>query len=511
MGQNELLATLLPEAAISILLIAVTGISIISNLAAVLGSLFYAEDLPLLLATPISGVSFLLARLTGVWIFCSWMPLVFSIPMIAAVGLHYHASLFFYVASGVLLALLLWIPTLLAALLALPIALIISRLASRGTRILLIGFGLGAAIGALRYLPNLLSNANTPERVAHAIYTLSLPTASFLPTRWISVPLSSLLTHADEPFLLYASLLLSSILALGSATFLNYSIWYNRAFSLTRTVSTVSEARFNIVRLIDRLLPWVRPQYRAIVSSEIAAVLREWSYLFESSMLLVVGIAYLSNVRIFGVTAMYAEAEREKWQQILFFFNACAGSFFIVAIAMRLIYPSVSRDGRAAWILYSSPLELQEIVQVKRRFWLCILGFISFLLLSLSTYFITHQAATGIAAGIFGVIVSHGISGIAIGLGARYANFTWEHPSQLAASLGSFLCMLTSMALGIVDVGLLIIVGYSLSPFGFGPLLSPLTQRLVIGIALTLIFAINHLAANRVLAVGCAALKEDAR
>ena len=44
-----------------------------------------------------------------------------------------------------------------------------------------------------------------------------------------------------------------------------------------------------------------------------------------------------------------------------------------------------------------------------------------------------------------GLIISAGVVAIAIGTGAYFANFDWEHPSQLAASFGSMVYMLVSV------------------------------------------------------------------
>jgi len=46
-----------------------------------------------------------------------------------------------------------------------------------------------------------------------------------------------------------------------------------------------------------------------------------------------------------------------------------------------------------------------------------------------------------------GWIVTYGIVGLAIAMGALFVNFGWEHPSQLSASFGSFSYMVASSLL----------------------------------------------------------------
>jgi hypothetical protein len=60
---------------------------------------------------------------------------------------------------------------------------------------------------------------------------------------------------------------------------------------------------------------------------------------------------------------------------------------------------------------------------------------------------------------VLSFFISYGIVGLGIGLGAYFADFSWEHPSQLALSVGGFIFMLSSGALiflNIVPLGFLL-------------------------------------------------------
>ena len=52
-------------------------------------------------------------------------------------------------------------------------------------------------------------------------------------------------------------------------------------------------------------------------------------------------------------------------------------------------------------------------------------------------------------------VICYGIVGLGIGLGAYYANFAWEHSTQLAASFGSLVYMLACVGLISVDLGII--------------------------------------------------------
>lgn len=445
LSSSALLASLIPDVVLDLFLLSMVSIGFISNLASCLGILFFADDLELILASPIRAISFLLGRLARVWLHSSWMPLVFCIPVITAIGIHTGAPLLFYLASALLIPVILAIPTLIAALFAIPLTLTLPYLAVRGTKILLAGFGGIIVLLGFLILPSLISEVTSADRMARIIYHLTRPDARFLPIRWVSAVLSALAVGSPLPFTAYF-LLIGSLLGAGiSLNFLIYTATYPRAYALIKTASNTSEAAFPLSRLIARAFRRASPPSRAVIIAEVGSIIREWSSLFEICLLLLLGSAYLSNVKLYSVTTTFSGAEQLRLERVLSSINFLIATFFGIACASRLIFPSVSRDGRAAWLLYTSPVTIEQILRTKFRFWFTILAIIMATFLALSSYLTVSSIQLALVNGAFGLIVAYGISGIAIGLGGEYANFTWEHISQLAASLGSFLCMLTAV------------------------------------------------------------------
>ena len=105
-----------------------------------------------------------------------------------------------------------------------------------------------------------------------------------------------------------------------------------------------------------------------------------------------------------------------------------------------------------------------------------------------------------------GLIIAYGVVALAIGLGARFAQFDWEHAGQLAASFGSLVFMLTAV--------MLIMCGMVVAWLGaFAPLpailaeLAPQEARYLAAlISLSLIYLGNRAAAHFALRAGERAL-----
>jgi hypothetical protein len=71
---------------------------------------------------------------------------------------------------------------------------------------------------------------------------------------------------------------------------------------------------------------------------------------------------------------------------------------------------------------------------------------LSCLVFVLGAFMIKASALYVAAAFASGILVSVTIVGLAVGLGAFFADFAWEHTGQLVASFGSLIFMLISIA-----------------------------------------------------------------
>jgi len=445
MGSSPFLSPLLPDIILDLFLLSTGSISFISNLATSLGILFFADDLELILASPISAPRFFLGRFGRVWLLCSWMPLIFSIPVITAIGIHYNAPLLFYCAAAVLIPTTLLLPTILAALIAIPLAHTLPRLALKGTRVLLIGCGVILVALVMYLLPTILNEATSTDRIIRLFYYLTLPDNRFLPIRWVSTILSALATNTPAPLAAYA-LLFGSLLGVGiSSAFLLYGWLYPETYALNKTASHASETTFSIAKIVERVLARKSAQSRAVITAELGYLIRDWTSLFEIGLLVILGSIYLSTMRISSFTATLSGPEQSKWILISFSLNIMLATFFGLACATRLIFPSISRDGRSAWMLYTSPISIEKIVNTKYRLWSRFLALMVAGFLGISTYMTIGTIPIAILCGLFGVIVAHGTAAIAIGVGGEYANFSWEHLTQLSGSLGSLLCMIINL------------------------------------------------------------------
>jgi hypothetical protein len=512
---SPILIPLLPDMILDLFLLSTGGISLISNLASVLGILFFAEDLELILASPISGLRFFLGRFLRVWIQCSWMPILFSIPIILAIGAHYNSPVIFYIAAAIFIPAALVIPTIIASFIAIPFAHTLPRLAIKGTKVLLAGFAIILLAILAIVAPSILDQTIATNRIWKILYYITLPDTRFFPIRWVTSLLSSLALGGGElgvlsDLNLHYTILIFSLLGVGiSASFFLYAVFYPQTYALTKTASNVSETTLSISSIVDWMLPKVAPQSRAILTAEFGSLFREWSSLFEMGLLVVLGSVYLGNIRLVEYQNEIIGGSAGSEAKTFFLINILLATFFGIACATRLIFPSISRDGRAGWMLYTGPISTSQVILTKFRVWSVFLGVLMGSFLAISSFVTTGSLLQTALSTLFGGIISYGCSAIAIGIGARYANFSWEHITQLSGSLGSLLCMIANIIYAGFSAMIFVEVVYS--NLVVSTAISTLNGVLETGVTLLLLALLTAIIKRNALAIGCKALERDLR
>ena len=174
---------------------------------------------------------------------------------------------------------------------------------------------------------------------------------------------------------------------------------------------------------------------------------RDMSHALQLLLLLGLCMIYLYNFRFLNAVQNLPEGARLWWQALLIIANLGMGSFVISAVCTRFVFPSLSLEGKDFWIIKTSPLPTSELLRAKFWCWLLPIATISSTIFVSGALAIDAEPHIVALSGLASWVLCYGIVGIGIGLGALFANFNWEHSSQLAASFGSLIYMLSSMVM----------------------------------------------------------------
>jgi ABC-2 type transport system permease protein len=427
-----------------IILLTFLSMLLFSNLITALSAFFLARDLDLVLSAPTPLPSFFYSRLVTTTFNSSWMVLFFTLPIFAAYAAVFRGGIHFYIWTAVVLPLFLVIPAAIGVAIT---HLFVYFLPARRIRDLLFFIGLFAFI--LLYLLFRISQPERlvqPETFGHFLEFLSAmetPSSPYLPSSWSAEIFAASLFKKSVDLWFFYPLLLSYALFLPLAACWISSTVYLTGWSKAQE-SKQGRRQGNFLDKMIRVATRAFPETpRAIMIKDIKTFLRDttqWSQLF---LLLALIVVYLYNFKVLPIER--SPIPGSVLRTAISFTNLALAGFVLSAIAVRFAFPAVSLEGRAFWILQTSPISLRALVWSK--FWLNLvpllflgelLIFASNLLLRVPTWMMMLSLVT-----IF--LITFGITAIAVGVGALYPKFDYDHAAGISTGFGGVICMIFSV------------------------------------------------------------------
>jgi ABC-2 type transport system permease protein len=219
---------------------------------------------------------------------------------------------------------------------------------------------------------------------------------------------------------------------------------YFGAWSKAQEGGTVRLSRSALLDIsLASLLRPFSPGIRAVIMKDMKIFLRDtnqWTQLFLIGALIII---YVYN---FSVLPMERSPLPTFYlQNVISFLNLGLAAFVIAAIAGRFTFPGVSIEGKAFWILKSSPMELRTVLWSK--FWINFF----FLLMPAELLIITTNALMSASPFLQWLSVitmagmTVGITSLGMGCGARFPRFNAENVAQVATGFGGMFYMILAM------------------------------------------------------------------
>jgi ABC-2 type transport system permease protein len=386
------------------------------------------------------------------------MVVVFLLPVLLGVGIARCAPCMFYVMAVLTVAPFCVIPVALGTGTTL---LLVNVFPARRARDILMLMGLvfaGSIVLLLRFIqPERLLRVESLPDITGFFATLQSPVTPMLPSFWAGEALfASLAGGAD---LLHVGALWTTACAFTVMLSGASERWYFAGFSKSQEAR---KARFTTLRILDRLVG-VLPlsiMRRHLLLKDLKVFLRDVTQWSQLLLLLALVLVYLYNFRVLDLDRVPYMAGIIK--NFYAFLNLGLAGFVMATIAARFVFPGVSSEGAAFWIIKSSPVSFHDFLWSK--FWT---GLVPVLVFSLS---LTVVANEFLGVGTFLKIVtavaitfmSLALVGLATGLGARYPRFSADNATQVAGSPGGVAFMIAAVSYILVMVGLL---GWSCSVY----------------------------------------------
>jgi len=421
-----------------------------SGVVTALSTFFLSEDLRLLLAAPIQPGRLFLARFTQTVGQASWMVILFLTPILLGIGAARCAPPAFYVAAVLTVAPFAVIPVAAGAAATLLLVNILPARRARDILLLVSLLFAAALVLMVRFMqPERLLRVESLPDIADFFATLQSPVTPLLPSFWAGESLFAVLQGGRD--VLHEAALWSTALACTVLLSAAGRRWHFAGYSRSQEAP---KARVNRLRIIDDLahalpLSTVR---RQLLIKDVKVFLRDVSQWLQLLPLFALVLLYLYNFSALDLDRIPYMSGFVK--NVYALVNLAMAAFVVATVAVRFVFPAVSVEGAAFWIIRTSPISLHDFLWSK--FWTGLVPLLVFtegLTIAANELmgvdpFLKIVAATAV------VFMTFALVGLAVGLGARYPRFDAD-PTHAAGSFGGVAFMILAVLYIIVTIVLL--------------------------------------------------------
>ena len=443
----------LPRLGLSWLFLTFLSFLAFSGIVTALSTFFLSDDLRLLFAAPVSARRLFHARFLRTVAQSSWMVVVFIVPVLAGVGLAHCAPAAYYPMAILAITPFVLIPIAVGTAVTL---LLVNIFPARRARDILMLMGLlfaGSLVLLLRMIqPEQLMRVESLPDITDFFATLQSPATPLLPSFWAAESVFAALQGRLNA--LHMAALWTTALALVVLVAAAYERWHFTGFSKAQEGRKVRFTRLALLDRVARVLP-LSPVHRHLLVKDLKLFLRDVSQWSQLLLLLALVLVYLYNFRVLDLDKIPYMSGMVK--NVYAFVNLAMAGLVMSTVCARFVFPAVSAEGAAFWIIRTAPIPLGAFLWSK--FWTGLLPVFVLTegLTVAANAFLGIDPLLRVVAAVAVFFMAIALVGLATGLGARYPRFTAENPSQVAGSYGGVAFMILAVLFMIL---LIVLVGW---------------------------------------------------
>jgi ABC-2 type transport system permease protein len=423
-----------------------------SGVVTALSCFFLSDDLRVLMASPVSSRRLFFARFTRTLGAASWMVVIFIAPLLAGVGVGRGAPFTFYLTALMTVVPFAVIPVGVGTACTLVV---VNVFPAKRARDLLMLMGLVFAVGIvllLRFIqPERLMHVESLPDITDFFATLQSPITPMLPSFWAGESLFAGIQGGVD--WLHQAALWTTAGAFTVMLSAAHERWHFAGYSRSQEAPKTRFARFVALDAVAAMLP-LSDVRRQLLVKDVKVFLRDVSQWVQLLPLLALVLLYLYNFRVLDLGRIPYMSGFVK--NVYAFVNLGMAGFVMATVAVRFVFPAVSAEGAAFWIIRTSPISMHDFLWSK--FWTAlapVLIFTEGLTIAANYLLGVDPFMQVVAAGAI-VVLTFALVGLSTGLGARYPRFGAD-ATQAAGSYGGVMFMILAVLLIIVTI---VLVGW---------------------------------------------------
>jgi ABC-2 type transport system permease protein len=417
-----------------------------SNAILAFGSLFGREEPGHLLAAPASARQVVLLKwLEGLFL-SSWSFMLLGLPLMLAVAWNTEVDWFYYPLFTAHFLGFVVIPSTLGVLVAWVVAMWAPRRPL--TVALWCGGLLIAAVGL--WLWSALRHVAISEEWLRSFYRqLGIVQQPLLPSTWTARGVFAALERRPAVSLLY----LGAVLANGAFfTWLTANIvgrWWSDAFSRAqrgRTRRPVGAGRLTSA-LCFVLFPYLPERMKTMMLKDLRSFGRDPTQWTQMVIMMGLLVIYAANLK-----RLPTDLESPGMRALIAFLNLTTVGLILATFTGRFIFPLLSLETQQLWLLGLLPTRRRDVLLVKFAFSLTMTGLSALLVMGLAIRALDLPPEWARLQLAVCLAICVGLSGLSVGLGARFPVRGQRNPARIASGFGGTLNLVASMLFVAVEV-----------------------------------------------------------
>jgi ABC-2 type transport system permease protein len=442
----ELLGSILIGRILSMAFLVFLSMLFMSNIVTSLSTLYRSSEVEFLMSLPVASDSVFALKFVENLTYSSWATLIAGLPIILSFGAASKSPFHFYPLSIAAFLLFAVIPAGFGVTILMMLTRFFPRVGKREIVLFLIGlFVLGALLFLLVARPERITELPSTvdlHELDDYLESLGAISSPLLPSTWLSNLLLSTANRSGANVFFYLLVLLvtavfSTSLAMGVA-----SRTYRMAWVTSRESGGKRQGARIRARSSERLILKVfGQQLRALIDKDLKLFFRDATQWSQAAILLGLLSVYVLSLRR---TPIYFTAP--FWRNLVSLINLGFTGYVFATISIRFVFPSISLEGQAIWVVRSAPLSIRNLFFGKLVLNL-VLGILIVEGIILASDLLLKVDAIVTAISMVAVLIfSCALVSISIGFGASMPDLKESNPSKIASGPGGILAALTSLA-----------------------------------------------------------------
>ncbi|MBW7906633.1 MAG: hypothetical protein LC135_01245 [Phycisphaerae bacterium] len=418
-----------------------------SNAILTFSTLYGRHEAGHLLAMPVDPRQIVCAKWVEGMLLSSWSFLLLGGPLMLAVASNTQVEWYYYPLFLAHFVAFVAMPACAGLLAAWAIAMFAPRRPLRAVGAISVAIGLGA----LYWIARASSASWESERWVEELFgNLRFLRQPLMPNTWTANGIVAVMERDVGESLLYLGIVLgnaafvswATINVLGRSWPLAYSRALQGRYSPTIRRGWITGACCAPARL---LLP--RAMHRLLLKDvrHFMRDARQWTQIVIMFGLLLVYVANLQRLPL--------DVESSPSKNLMTFLNLTTVSLILATFTSRFVFPMVSLESQQLWLLELLPLRRVTLLLVKFFFALALTVVSAGGVMWLAVHMLDLHPFWSMVTMLVCLSICIGLSGLAIGLGARFPVFGQRNPARIAAGFGGTFNLIASMLFVLVEIG----------------------------------------------------------